>query len=258
VNNCVDWLQHMLEPESTQLVDHPHILGEIKLFFVKNWTKLVSSPNLEMLPSRTLVELMRLRINEDLCKKLEKGYEQLKDDISVKKDTLGYACMNLYGNTESADFKFCIGNKEISVHKYILAANAPHHHLPVAEETKIECQSASDVKSFETLIQFIYTCDFLESRAVGLEEAHGLWQTGMYFLEGRGNFEERLCKWFLSGLDEKSIFKLLVDMEHKPYALILRDAALDYVVENIAVLGKQLQIHNLPKPILVEVLQKLC
>jgi len=78
-----------------------------------------------------------------------------------------------------------------------------------------------------------------------------------FFLQEKQEFEQQLCNWVISGLDQKSIFKIVVDMEDKHYATILKDAILGYVASNIAVLGKQPQMHSLPKPILVEVLNKL-
>jgi len=258
VSNCVEWLEKILEHDPAQLVDHGHVLAEIKIFFIKNWNKVVFLPNLENLPTRVLVEFMKLRISDDGIKKMENALTVFRENCSVKTESLSYACLQLHESRENANVKILFGSSEIFLHKYVLSANAPHHHLPTTDDFKIDCQTQSDLKHFENLIKYIYARDFFESRAIDLEEAHGLWQTGMYFLDSRVDFEGKLCRWFMSGLDEKSIFRILDEIEQKPYALILRDAALDYVAENITILGKLAQMNNIPKPILVEVLVKLC
>jgi len=254
----VEWLEKILDFDPAQLVDHGHVLAEVKIFFLKNWNKVVFLPNLENLPTRVLVEFMKLRISDDGIKKMENALTVFRENCSVKTESLSHACLQLHDSHDAADIKINLGTSEIFLHKYVLSANAPNHHLPLTDDLKIDCQTPSDFKHLENLIKFIYARDFFETRTIDLDEAHGLWQTGMYFLESRADFEGKLCKWFMAGLDEKSIFRILEDVEQKPCALVLREAALDFVAENILVLGKLGQMNNIPKSILVEVLLKLC
>jgi len=84
-----------------------------------------------------------------------------------------------------------------------------------------------------------------------------LWETASYFLEEKVAFEEALCAWMVSGLHTKSVFKVLMQMEDRPYADVLKEAVLDYVASNMNVLAKHTQLHQLPKPILISIIQKL-
>jgi len=97
----------------------------------------------------------------------------------------------------------------------------------------------------------------VEDDLISLEETQALWETASYFLDEKIAFEEALCAWMVSGLTTKSVLKVLIQMEDKPCAEVIKEAVLDYVATNMNVLAKHNQIQQLPKPVLISIIQKL-
>lgn len=245
--------------DSTHLLDYPIILGEIKSFFVNNWNKLVVLPSLEQVPSQILVDLMRLRVSDDIKKKYDAAIDEMREDSNYKKETLAHTCARLYDSEEGTDGRIIIGSTQFQIHRYIILANAPGSYLSSglvnSEELNIDCQNPVEISATDHIIRFIYSLEFI-NKFVGLEEAHAIWQAGLFIFDHPSYFESQLCKWFMSGLDQKVIFKILTEVEEKPFAQILRDAALEYVTQNIGSIGKQLQMSSFPKPLLIAILRK--
>jgi len=263
--NCLEYIHHIVDIKSTSR-DVNLLIEEMKLFFVTNWTTLVFRSEVENLPTSFLVDLMRL-VGQSTSQNYQSNNKipiTKHEENDIRKDNLREVCLKLSNNHPTSDYILSIGDKELHVHRYILYANASSNLLPLGvslsasgggEENSIDI--VSDFKSFQLLIQFLYLNEFVEEDPISLEETQALWETASYFLDEKNAFEEALCAWMVSGLTTKSVLKLLVQMEDKPCAEVIKEALLDYIANHMSALAKHNQIQLLPKPVLISIIQKL-
>eukprot|EP01125_Pyxidicula_operculata_P001589 TRINITY_DN11437_c0_g1_i1.p1 TRINITY_DN11437_c0_g1~~TRINITY_DN11437_c0_g1_i1.p1 ORF type:complete len:908 (-),score=115.64 TRINITY_DN11437_c0_g1_i1:17-2740(-) len=259
VKNCLQYFKYALEVvDKVKSCEVEGILNESKVFFLKNWSTLVQNDELEQLPAPLLAGLIRLQGNVSSYQKLVLSCDNMLNPSEIhKQDTLARSCINLFNTKEQHDFVLTVADKEIFVHKYLLCANGSKHSVPI--EHGVESEFRGNFKSFYLFIKYLYIMDFIDTEdSLTIDDALILWQTASYFLMSRKSvFEDKLCIWCRASFTTKNILTILAELEDKPVPDILKSEVLKFVAENINELGKQPQLHSLPRPVLVSILQKV-
>jgi len=260
VKNCIEYIKYMVDIKSNSR-DIKILIEDMKKFFVNNWSNLVYSPELDCLPTSFLVDLMKLAGQSSLQTQNKVSGLSKQEENEIRRDNLREVCLKLFNNLITSDYILTVGEKEIQVHRYILCSNAPSNLLPLGispasgEDNGLDI--VSDFKSFLLFIKFLYLSEFFEDDLISIEETQSLWETASYYIDEKTVFEDALCAWMVSGLTTKSVLRILIQMEDKPCAEVIKEAVLDFVATNMTVLAKHNQIQLLPKPVLISIIQKL-